>query len=281
MDLTTPIQTIEAESLNKVYFEENYIRQNKPVIIKGLLHCTEAEKLWSLEYLTEKLGRYPVRVFDKTKENGTSFLRGNRTVLMKEMLNLIHGNESSNLRMFVSKVLNKDKDLQTHFSTPAFFTCKLQLPKLLFLGGKGTIVPLHFDFLFDDGLLTQFFGRKEVILIENSQSKLLCRLPLNSISLINLFEVNYEENPQLKKVKGYRVTLEHGDTLYIPSGYWHQLKYTDASMSVAFRKWNLNPVKSISTAILRIGQITVDKSLNALFRKRWLRLKVKIARSRL
>jgi ribosomal protein L16 Arg81 hydroxylase len=144
----------------------------------------------------------------------------------------------------------------------------------MFIGGKGTIVPLHYDFMYDDGLLTQLFGRKEIILIEPSQSKYLYRIPFNSTSMMNLFDPKEKEYPALKNIRAYRVMLEHGDTIFIPSGYWHQMTYVDASLSIGFRKWHRNPLVTFKTGLVRLTQIPFDKSLSLIFGKYWFNWKV-------
>lgn len=272
MEFNTCIDQIHHSDLSKKTFEDRFMKTKTPVLIKGLLDEHPA-KNWSLDSLEQELGHFPVKVFDNQRKNGTSYLFGDHSVPMKHMIDLIRENKSSDLRMFVNPILKKNKKLASEIPCPPYFNCSLQLPNLMFIGGKGTLVPLHYDFMYDDGLLTQFFGRKEVLLLEPSQSDLLYRLPFNSNSLVNLFEPNFEIFPALKYVKGYRILLEHGDTLYIPSGFWHQMIYTDASLSIGFRKWNKDPLLTLKTAALRISQITFDKSMSALVGKKWLEWK--------
>jgi hypothetical protein len=42
---------------------------------------------------------------------------------------------------------------------------------------------------------------------------------------------DFEKFPALKGVEGYEVYLEHGDTLFMPTGMWHWMKYIDGSFS--------------------------------------------------
>jgi len=201
-------------------------------------------------------------------------------VPMQEMLDLVKTNSPSDLRMFVSPVLKKEASLGAEFPIPPFFRGLFQLHPLLFLGGKDCIVPLHIDFMADEGLLTQFFGRKEVILASPDQSDLVHRLPLNTISMLNLFEADLKKYPSLKNLQCYHVNLDHGDTLYIPSFYWHQIKYVDASMSVAFRRWNPKFSVTLRTALKRGIHIGIDKSLHLALNKNWLNWKRRLAEKR-
>lgn len=280
MKLTNSIDTLNFESISKDYFQANYIDLNKPAILKGLLNNTIAGKSWSLQNLKKRIGDYPIKVFNINDKNGTSFLFPNQKIEMGEMLDLIETNSESDFRMFVNPILKKDKELRRELPCPSFFKCDFQLQSLLFIGGKNCVVPLHYDFMKDDGLLVQFFGRKDVILVDPTQSDLLYRLPFNSISMVNLFEPDYQTYPALREVKAVKITLHHGDTLFIPSAYWHQIKYVDASMSVAFRKWNSNPITTLSTAFQRLVQIPPDKAANFVLNKKWLNYKKHIANRR-
>jgi hypothetical protein len=128
--------------------------------------------------------------------------------------------------------------------------------------------------MYDNGLLTHLFGRKEVILIDPSQSKYLRRLPFNSTSKINLFDPKEQENPTLKNLRAFRIALEHGDTIFSPSGYWHQMTYGDASLSIGFRKWHSSKLVSVKTGLLRMAQIPFDKILGLILGKVWFKWKV-------
>jgi hypothetical protein len=273
MEFTALTDQIHIRDITKNDFNERWIKPNKPVLIKGMLDACPA-KNWSLDRLEEELGHFPVKVFDRQRKNITSFLRGNHQVPMNHMLHLIRENKASDLRMFVNPILTKNKKLANEIPCPDFFKCAFQLPNLMFVGGKGTIVPLHYDFMYDDGLLTHLFGRKEVILIEPSQSKYLYRIPFNSTSMINLFDAKEHEYPALKNLRAFRVMMEHGDTLFIPSGYWHQITYVDASLSIGFRKWHRNPLVTLKTGLVRLTQIPFDKSLSLIFGKFWFNWKV-------
>ena len=273
MEFTPLTDHIHVNDISKTDFNERWIKPNKPVLIKGILDETPA-KNWSLNRLEKELGHFPVKVFDRQRKNNTSFLLGDNQVPMNHMLHLIRENKASDLRMFVNPILTKNKQLATEIPCPDIFKCAFQLPNLMFIGGKGTIVPLHYDFMYDDGLLTQLFGRKEIILIEPSQSKYLYRIPFNSTSMMNLFDLKEKEYPALKNIRAYRVMLEHGDTIFIPSGYWRQMTYVDASLSIGFRKWHRNPLVTFKTGLVRLTQIPFDKSLSLIFGKYWFNWKV-------
>jgi hypothetical protein len=44
--------------------------------------------------------------------------------------------------------------------------------------------------------------------------------------------------PRLDGVEGQETILEHGDTLFMPTGFWHWMKYLDGSFSISLRAWD-------------------------------------------
>ncbi len=46
---------------------------------------------------------------------------------------------------------------------------------------------------------------------------------------------DFEHFPGLKDAQGFKAVLEAGETLYIPSGYWHHIVYDEASCVISLR----------------------------------------------
>ena len=70
---------------------------------------------------------------------------------------------------------------------------------------------------------------------------------------------DYENFPATKLANGYEVILEHGDTLFMPAGYWHHMEYIEAGFAMSLRAmqssltgkmnglWKLFGMRSIDT----------------------------------
>jgi ribosomal protein L16 Arg81 hydroxylase len=138
---------------------------------------------------------------------------------------------------------------------------------MLFTGGETSITHMHFDIDTSHILHTQFAGRKRVLLFSFNEQRKLYRKPFEVLSLAdfsNYYDVNkskldFDKFPALKKAKGYEVILEHGDTLFMPAGYWHHMEYLDSGFAMSLRAlqpslsgklkgvWNLFGMRSIDT----------------------------------
>ncbi|HEV7621148.1 MAG TPA: cupin-like domain-containing protein, partial [Flavisolibacter sp.] len=72
-------------------------------------------------------------------------------------------------------------------------------------------------------------------------------------------KMDYDKFPALKYAKGYEAILEHGDTLFMPAGYWHHMEYIESGFAMSLRAlqpslsgklkgiWNLFGMRGIDT----------------------------------
>ena len=105
----------------------------------------------------------------------------------------------------------------------------------MFFGGKGSITRNHIDIDMSHVFITQFQGIKRIWLFPWEQSDLMYKLPYNFHSLANLQEIDYKKYPALKFLNGYEAVINPGETLYIPSGWWHYIQYETEGYSVSVR----------------------------------------------
>lgn len=110
----------------------------------------------------------------------------------------------------------------------------------LFLGGKGSSFPfLHFDELFMHTQITQIYGSKEFILFSPEQSQYLYPTPENpKISPVDVFNPDYDKYPLFRNAQSLRVTVEEGETLFFPTGWWHSTQIHEPN--ITFGRAQLN-----------------------------------------
>ena len=105
---------------------------------------------------------------------------------------------------------------------------------VLFVGGRGSRVQMHFDVDLAHVLLCHFGGKKRVMMFAPDQTPYLYRVPF---SFSALFAVkpdapDYDRYPALRHARGEIAELAHGDALYIPPGYWHYVVYDEVGFSL-------------------------------------------------
>jgi hypothetical protein len=145
---------------------------------------------------------------------------------------------------------------------------------MLFTGGATSITHMHFDIDLSNILHTQFAGRKRVLLFPFEEQYKLYRKPFEVLSLAdfsNYYMQNgspdYEKFPALKLAQGVEAILEHGDTLFMPAGWWHHMEYLDSGFAMSLRAmqpsltgkmkaaWNLFGMRSIDTMMKKTAPV--------------------------
>ena len=93
----------------------------------------------------------------------------------------------------------------------------------LFFGGKGCSFPtLHIDYLGVHTQLTQIIGEKDFILYSPDQTPYFYPDKiLRNQSPVNIMDPDYDKFPLFKNAEPLKTTLKPGETLFIPSGWWH------------------------------------------------------------
>jgi hypothetical protein len=273
MDLTHKIDVLNYNELD--VFNDFYFKPQKPVVIKGLAKEKIAGKRWSIDYFKNTMGNLVVDVFDNAnkKSASTAFTAADLKMKFGDFLSIIAKNEKTDLRIFLFNFFKSYPQLRKEFPCPTIFKGLLDSRAYMFFGGKDTTVRIHYDLDLSNVLLTHFGGKKKVILIAPEYTDLLYCLPFNTYSLINLDQINYNKYPALAYINGYECVLQDGDSIFMPSGYWHYMTYLEGSFSISYRK--ISP--SLKTNLIGLINITIkmpfDKIMNKFLGDKWLKMK--------
>lgn len=265
---TSAIQTID--HISPEDFKKQYLIPQKPVVIKGLADTFPAGKKWTIDYIRDLCGSVMVDVFDNSNSNkGSAFTHPDLKMPFREYVNTIIDNKPTTLRMFLFNMFKCKPELRKDFPCPDIFKGVLGRIGFMFFGAKDIRVRIHQDIDMSNVLLTQFYGRKKVVLVSPQYSDLLYRLPFNTHSLIDLDKPDYEKYPGLKYIETQECILEHGDSLYMPSGYWHFITYVDGGFSVSYRKM-AHSIKAKLQGLLNLAvYMPFDKLMNLLQGEKW------------
>ncbi len=281
MELSRKIDVVKNIDIKE--FNSTYFKPQKPVVIKGLAENKIAGNKWSIDYFKQTMGDIIVSIYDNNNKNSvkSAFTSPDLEMKFSDYLDIISKDEHTGLRMFLFNLFKYNPQLRDEFPCPELFKGVMDNVGFMFFGGKNATVRIHYDIDMSNVLHTHFCGRKRIVLISPEYTDLLYRLPFNTYSLINPDKPDYEKYPALKYVKGYDFILEPGDSVFMPSGYWHYMTYLEPSFSVSYRKMaSTFPTKLKGLRNLAIA-MPIDKLLNKIMKEKWLPLKEEIAASRI
>jgi len=262
-------------------FKKNYFTTQRPVIIRGLTNSYSAGKKWTMDYIKDVCGDVIVDLYDNSKKNNFSaFTSPDFKMKFSDYIHILLENKPTPLRIFLFNMFKERPELRKDFPCPTIFNGILGRVGFMFFGSKGINVRIHQDMDMSNVMLTQFYGRKKVVLISPVYSRLLYKLPFNTYSLIDLDKPDYERYPGLRYIEIQECILEPGDSLFMPSGYWHYITYLDAGFSVSYRKLANGFIGKFNGLVNVCIYMPIDKLMVKLFGNMWLAKKEEIAEQR-
>lgn len=274
-----PVETINGYSREQ--FTAEYLTPGTPVLIKDFIQPeSDVLKNWTYEYFKKEAGDTLVAVHEEENahlDKATS--HAGKKMRFGDYLDLIASRPTVS-RLFLFNLLRDRPDIRKQLQVRKLADNLLTWLPFLFFGGEGSSVRYHYDIDMSHVFLTQLQGVKRVWLFPNDQADLLYRLPWNFHGLADLRQPDYESFPGLRLLSGYECRLDVGDTLFIPSGYWHYIQYETAGYSVAYRAL---PV-SLTRRAIGVRNIFItrrfDDAMRKLLGKRWFAYKTRTAYTR-
>lgn len=263
------------DNISKEVFLEKYFKPQKPVLIKGFAKQWEAYNKWNLDYIYEQAGEQVVGLYDnKPADPNKATDEPVVHMKMRDYIRLIK-TQPSDLRIFFYIITDKLPGLLQNFSYPDLGFKYFKRIPTLFFGGSEARVLMHYDVDLGDLLHFQFEGRKRVLLFPPEEAAFLYKVPLSVHTVYNVdYEhPDYKQFPALQYAKGYEIFMEHGDALFMPSGYWHFNRYLEAGFSVTLRSFPNSP-KRLLNMLKEVFVIRyTDKIMRKLFKQKWVEYK--------
>src|SRR5690606_600560 len=259
------LQTVDTfDTLSPEEFKSKYYNAGKPVVIKDLSKKWPAYNKWNWDFFIKIVGDKEVGVYNNVKSDSyTPINTADGYMKFGEYLQLVQKGPVD-LRIFLFNIFQHAPQIVSDFTWPdEYMSGFVKRFPMLFVGGEGAVTHMHFDIDMSHILHTQFVGRKRVLLFPFEEQYKLYRKPWEVLSLADYTRYyenfDYENFPAVKLAKGYEVILEHGDTLFMPAGYWHHMEYLDAGFAMSLRAlqksligklrgvWNLFGMRNIDT----------------------------------
>jgi hypothetical protein len=201
--------------------------QGLPFLVSGIVNRWPLTAL-PQSTLRERFGHVPVRarVGDYIS---TAFAvdRAMRDMSMRAYLDLVEA-WTQPLPPYLGNLELRELNSMCHW--PTYFD-KMGPPRF-WLGPAGTATPLHCDY--DDNIFAQIWGTKRIFLAPPHHDAFLYPSEANAIlfgSPFNPEAPDFDTYPLARQATLTEVIVEPGDMLYVPAGWYHQVRALTFSLS--------------------------------------------------
>ncbi len=241
--LSPKLQQVERRSkLSKQDFLENYYATNTPVILTDMMGDWKALSQWTPDYLKVNYGKAKVEIQANRQSNPLYEIEvenHKRTILLSDYVDMVVSSGETNDFYMVANNKNIHRDelrslLDDIKMFPDYLDANdsdLEGKVFFWFGPAGTVTPLHHDPA--NLMMAHVYGRKHWRLISPDQIHLLYNYR-GVFSQVDLDCPDYYKYPLFKNINIIEVTLEPGEVIFIPVGWWHHVKSLDISISMSF-----------------------------------------------
>lgn len=258
------------DSISAEDFQEKYLKTLTPLVIRNLTQEWPAKTKWDYNYFKKMAGDKIVPVYDNSIPTpDTAVNKPDGMMKFGDYLDTI-ATKPTELRIFLFNIFDHIPGLLNDFSyfdnlSGGF----LKKYPMMFFGGAGSKVFLHFDMDLSHVFITQFKGKKRVILFDNKFSTELYKLPFMVQSYIDPENPDYKKHPALKNVQGYETVLEDGETLFMPSGIWHYMNYLEGGFALSLRSMNTPITTKLRGLYYLFVMRKIDDFMKRNFTRKW------------
>lgn len=127
------------------------------------------------------------------------------------------------------------RELNRYCHWPAWFP--RPGPPRFWLGPAGTVTPLHADY--DDNLFVQIWGTKRIIVAPPHHDEFLYPTEANALLYGSPFDPeapDFARFPLARRAALLELVVGPGDALYVPAGWYHQVR--SLSFSLSSNRWS-------------------------------------------
>ena len=239
--LSPQTQTIECRAtISRQDFLENYYAKNVPLILTDVAQNWQALSRWTPDYLREKYGHVEIEVqYDRQSDRlyEINVEQHRQKMLLADYVDMVvEGGATNNYYMVANngnlektelRGLLDDLEIFPEYLDPQDINGKV----FFWLGPEGTITPLHHDPV--NLIFVQVYGRKVWKIIPPYYTHRLYNYR-GVFSEVDCENPDYQKYPLFANVPIIEVTLNAGDAIFMPVGWWHAVKSLDISMSMSF-----------------------------------------------
>jgi hypothetical protein len=227
-------------SVSEEEFIERYVRGCRPLVLTGHTRDWPAMRRWTPADLKARFGHLEVevqaeRLANPRYEEDKALHR--RSVRLGDFVDqVLAGGETNDYYLTANNEMLRQPGFAPLLDDigslpPCCDRAELAGRSSFWFGPGGTVTPLHHDtiMLFH----TQVVGRKRWRLISPLQGQRLYNTS-GVFSPIDLDAVDLRQFPLFEGVRVLEVVVWPGETMFLPLGWWHQVRALDISLSFSY-----------------------------------------------
>jgi len=260
-------------------FKKNYYNPQIPLVIRNLSKQWPAFTKWHWPYMKEVAGTKKVGIYNNIKSDAyTPINKADDYTTFGNYIDMITNGQPSEWRIFLFNIFSHAPQLVNDFAWPDHLMGGfVKRAPMLFVGGQGSITHLHFDIDLSHIMHTQFIGKKRVLLFPFKEQYKLYRKPFEVLSMADFShyydpsktKLNIERFPATAFAEGYDLVLQHGETLFMPGGYWHHMEYLESGVAMSLRALNNNALDKLKGIWNLLGMRNIDTLLKKAMPVEW------------
>lgn len=218
-------------------FLEHFYAPSRPCVIEGAIADWPALTRWTPNYLKARVGSAEVE-FQGARTGDPLFelLKDNHKMraLFDAFIDAIAGHVGNDAYLTAYNSSTNAAALAPLYEdlgeVPSVLTPG---GGMLWIGPEGTFTPLHFDLT--NNLLAQITGRKQLVLVPPSESSKMAHHRHVFSEVHDLTDpARIARFPEAATVRHFTVEIGPGDLLYIPVGWWHQVRSLSFSTMLTY-----------------------------------------------
>ena len=224
----------EVARISPADFRNAYIRTNRPLKMTDMATQWPAMKKWSFEFFQGLESEQTVHLEEgNVMQQSTSFRKESFRQYVARLAEDDRSADGGYLSVF--RIFDAFPHLRDDVDFGILDQFKLKASTSGWLGPAGTVTGYHIDW--GDNILAQLCGRKCIHLAAPSQSENMYISKKfdqgTTISEVNMDAHDADRHPHFSRVIHHRITLNPGEMIFIPRGWWHHVRSLDPSISVS------------------------------------------------
>jgi len=233
------------DTVSPAKFLDRYYAANRPVILTGLMEDWPALSRWNPQHFKTEYGDQMVEIMSGRSEDPDYEINSRdhkHQVRFADYVDMVtSASESNDCYLVANNGFFSRPEMRPLLEDVRFFEEHLDPAASggrvhFWFGPAGTVTPLHHDEM--NIFMAQVYGRKKVTLISPEQTHLVYN-HIGVFSEVNCDDPDYERHPLFREAQVLQVVLEPGEVLFLPVGWWHQVRAIDISITVTFTNFIL------------------------------------------